>query len=262
VLDIPLYQAVGMLELLWHLTAREAPRGDIGKLSNEDIALALDYRGDEDVLIEALIRTRWLDRNETHRLLIHDWHEHAWLTINSRALRHVFSNRLTRSFPASSNSPSVSNAITASISCSMGRLLSFSVIGFSPRRCRGASICCSLLSSFILSRLSLRQPKLQFFRAFEQVIDPIGVQLVTVVFAVVKLACAQGIDGNAHELFGLVHIASDHLETVLQSRHADVAPFRCERIQPRVAICRFEVISEQTSLRRQGVMMRIFLIKR
>jgi hypothetical protein len=37
-LDIPVYQSVGILELLWHLTAREAPRGDIGKLDNETIA--------------------------------------------------------------------------------------------------------------------------------------------------------------------------------------------------------------------------------
>jgi hypothetical protein len=76
-LDLRLYQAVGMLELLWHTTAKQAPQGDIGKLSDEDIALALDYAGDESALIEALIVTGWLDRHEEHRLLVHDWHEHA-----------------------------------------------------------------------------------------------------------------------------------------------------------------------------------------
>jgi len=45
-MDIPLWQAVGIMEMLWQVTAREAPRGDIGKLSDEDIALALDYRCD------------------------------------------------------------------------------------------------------------------------------------------------------------------------------------------------------------------------
>jgi hypothetical protein len=53
-MDIPLWQAVGLLESLWHLTARECPAGDIGKLSDEDIALALDYRGDESAMIEAV----------------------------------------------------------------------------------------------------------------------------------------------------------------------------------------------------------------
>jgi len=76
-LDLPLYAASGILELIWHLTARETPQGNIGKLSDEDIALAIDWRGDQDVLIDALVRCGWLDRDEQHRLIIHDWHEHA-----------------------------------------------------------------------------------------------------------------------------------------------------------------------------------------
>jgi hypothetical protein len=76
-LNIPLYQAVGILELLWHTTARQTPRGDIGKLSDEDIAIAIDYHGDEHLLIEALIETGWLDRNEEYGLVVHDWPDHA-----------------------------------------------------------------------------------------------------------------------------------------------------------------------------------------
>lgn len=75
-LDIPKYSAVGLLECLWHLTAKEAPSGDIGKLDNEDIALQLDWRGDPDTLIDALIQSRWLDEHPTARLVIHDWAEH------------------------------------------------------------------------------------------------------------------------------------------------------------------------------------------
>jgi hypothetical protein len=86
-LDIPLYHAVGMLELLWHTTAREAPCGDIGKLSNEDIALSLDYRGDENKLIDALVRTGWLDVSSEYRLLVHDWHEHADEAVKKRLTR-------------------------------------------------------------------------------------------------------------------------------------------------------------------------------
>ena len=92
-LDVPLYQAMGILECLWHLTAVEAWRGDIGKLSNEDIALALDYRGDEDQLIEALIASGWIDKDETYRLLVHDWAEHADNTVQKRAKRSIESGQ-------------------------------------------------------------------------------------------------------------------------------------------------------------------------
>lgn len=76
-LRIPPYAAVGLLECLWHLTAKEAPRGDIGKLSNEDIALGIDWDGDSDQLIDALVATGWVKAKEGFRLVIHDWHEHA-----------------------------------------------------------------------------------------------------------------------------------------------------------------------------------------
>lgn len=86
-LDIPLYQGVGLMETIWHLAAREAPRGKIGKLSDEDIALALDYRGDEAKLIEALVASGWLDRDAGERLVIHDWYEHADDAIQMRLAR-------------------------------------------------------------------------------------------------------------------------------------------------------------------------------
>ena len=90
-LDIPLWQGVGLLESLWHLTAREAPRGNIGKLSNEDIALGIDYRGDEGKLLEALVETGWLDRHPVERLIVHDWSDHADDAIHARLARtHAF----------------------------------------------------------------------------------------------------------------------------------------------------------------------------
>lgn len=76
-LDIPTYQGVGLLESIWHLTARETPRGDIGRLSNEDIALGIDWRGDEDALIQGLVLSGWVDELPEHRLVVHDWWEHA-----------------------------------------------------------------------------------------------------------------------------------------------------------------------------------------
>ena len=76
-LGIKQYAAVGILESLWHLTAREAPQGNIGKLTDEDIALAIDWDGATADLIDGLREAKWLDSSEEFRLLVHDWHEHA-----------------------------------------------------------------------------------------------------------------------------------------------------------------------------------------
>jgi len=86
-LDVPLYEAVGILETLWHLTATEAERGNIGKLTNEEIAIGIDYHGDEDALVESLVLCGWLDRDPVHRLLIHDWPDHATDSIHMKLAR-------------------------------------------------------------------------------------------------------------------------------------------------------------------------------
>ena len=86
-MNIPLWQAVGLLETLWHVTARETPCGDIGKLTDEHIALALDFRGNETEMIENLIACGWLDRDEAHRLVIHDWFDHAEDSIHMKLAR-------------------------------------------------------------------------------------------------------------------------------------------------------------------------------
>ena len=73
---------VGLLELLWCNTAKQCPQGDIGRFPDEDIAELVDWDGDPGELVEALVSCGWLDRSEEHRLLVHDWHEHApsWVT--------------------------------------------------------------------------------------------------------------------------------------------------------------------------------------
>lgn len=68
---------VGILEKLWHFTAKHAIRGDIGKWSDDEIADAVGWRGDTALLLNALIDSGWLDRSERHRLIVHDWHDHA-----------------------------------------------------------------------------------------------------------------------------------------------------------------------------------------
>ena len=67
----------GLLTLLWIAVQNNAKRGDIGQFSNEEIAIEVDWEGDPDELVEALVETEWLDVHPEHRLVIHDWHEHA-----------------------------------------------------------------------------------------------------------------------------------------------------------------------------------------
>jgi hypothetical protein len=68
---------VGLLEMLWAGVARNCPRGDIGKFTDEEIAVMCDYEHDPEKLVDALVECKWLDRSDKHRLIVHDWHEHA-----------------------------------------------------------------------------------------------------------------------------------------------------------------------------------------
>jgi hypothetical protein len=77
--------ALGLLEALWHVTAEDAPSGNIGRLSNKAIAMQMFTDLDPDRLIDALIASRHLDVHPVHRLIVHGWsdhadnHIHAWL---------------------------------------------------------------------------------------------------------------------------------------------------------------------------------------
>lgn len=68
---------VGLLESLWIGVAKNCPEGDVGRFTDEEIAIMVDWEGDPETLIEALVECRWLDRCDTHRLVIHDWAEHC-----------------------------------------------------------------------------------------------------------------------------------------------------------------------------------------
>jgi hypothetical protein len=76
-LKLPFWQAIGLLEAVWKVTESNAPAGDIGKLSNGDIAFAIEWEGDADGLISALLECGWLDASDKYRLVVHDWPEHA-----------------------------------------------------------------------------------------------------------------------------------------------------------------------------------------
>jgi hypothetical protein len=77
VLGVRRYVAVGLLEMLWHLTARYTPAGDVGKWSDDEIATALDWEGEPGVLMRGFVSSGLLERHPDHRLIVHDWAEHA-----------------------------------------------------------------------------------------------------------------------------------------------------------------------------------------
>lgn len=69
--------AIGLLEALWHWAGRFAPQGDIGRHEDAEIAEGVFWEKNPRVLIEALLTAGWLEVHATHRLIIHDWHDHA-----------------------------------------------------------------------------------------------------------------------------------------------------------------------------------------
>lgn len=80
-LDVPRYQAVGLLESLWHFAAQYAKRGDVGRWENTAIGTALDWKGDPDALMQAFISSGYLEECPHYRLLIHDWETHCDQTV-------------------------------------------------------------------------------------------------------------------------------------------------------------------------------------
>src|SRR5512139_2159760 len=86
-LQLPSWQIKGLLTAIWHFTIENAPRGDIGRFTDEEIAVGIEYDGDAAQLIEGLVSTRWLDRCRTYRLVVHDWHEHCEVFVRKRLER-------------------------------------------------------------------------------------------------------------------------------------------------------------------------------
>jgi len=76
-LNLSRFEALGILESLWHFTARFAPAGDIGRCKDSQILSWLGWKNEKGDLINALVQSGWLDRHDGHRLVVHDWHEHA-----------------------------------------------------------------------------------------------------------------------------------------------------------------------------------------
>lgn len=86
-LGVELLTAVGLLEALWHFTAKYARLGDVGKFTDQAIADGVYWNGDADDLMRALVSCRFVDEDATHRLLIHDWADHADGLVVRKALK-------------------------------------------------------------------------------------------------------------------------------------------------------------------------------
>lgn len=82
-LGAPRCDVLGVLECQWHFTARYASAGDIGKWGDSQILAWLGWKPERGELIEALVKCHWLDRSDEHRLIVHDWHEHADIQVHT-----------------------------------------------------------------------------------------------------------------------------------------------------------------------------------
>lgn len=86
-LGVESWGACGILEKLWHWTAKYAPAGDIGKFSDAAIAAGIGWKRDPKVLIDALIACRWVDVCAHNRRTVHDWRAHAEDAVHMRLYR-------------------------------------------------------------------------------------------------------------------------------------------------------------------------------
>lgn len=77
-LGLAVWQARGLLDTLWNFAANNCPAGDIGRFTDEEIAIGIDWQDEPEKLIGALESCRWIDRSPPpERLIIHDWPEHC-----------------------------------------------------------------------------------------------------------------------------------------------------------------------------------------
>ena len=79
--------SAGTLELLWLFVMDQSPAGDVGKWSDDEIEAELDWKGEPGALINALVDSRWLDRCQKNRLVVHDWADHLPEFIKKRVKR-------------------------------------------------------------------------------------------------------------------------------------------------------------------------------
>lgn len=108
--------AIGYLELLWAFTGKKAQQGNVGKWPDGAIAVACYWRGESADFIAGLVAAGYLDRHAEHRLVVHDWHDHApnWVKAKlSKASQLFLTHRDVSASVSGSVSASVSGSATS-----------------------------------------------------------------------------------------------------------------------------------------------------
>lgn len=82
------WQVIGLLESIWKLARTSAQAGDIGRHSDEDIAAAIEYEDDAEILIQSLVECGWLDADDEFRLIVHDWSDHVPTYLKGNFAKH------------------------------------------------------------------------------------------------------------------------------------------------------------------------------
>jgi len=102
-LSVDLPTAIGHLELLWAFTGKQAAQGNIGKWPDGAIARACYWMGRPELFIQALQESGFVDADAMHRLIIHDWHEHApgWVRAKLKKLGLAFLSLVPTKEPSS-----------------------------------------------------------------------------------------------------------------------------------------------------------------
>ena len=74
-------QVIGHLHLLWWWCLDNAPDGDLSAIDPADIAIAMDWNGDANTIIGALVNVGFIDNN----MHVHSWDEYAGKLLIRRA---------------------------------------------------------------------------------------------------------------------------------------------------------------------------------
>lgn len=79
--------AFGLMCILWDFTTATCWHGNIGKYSDEELADEVFWEEDPAVLILALVESGLVDLHEGHRLIVHDWWDHAEDSVHMKIAR-------------------------------------------------------------------------------------------------------------------------------------------------------------------------------
>ena len=82
-LNISIPAVIGHLQCLWWWATDYAQNGDLSRYDANDIADAMMWEGDPDILVEAMITIGFIDEDENGRK-IHDWYDYAGRLIEKR----------------------------------------------------------------------------------------------------------------------------------------------------------------------------------